>query len=203
MTNSALQTPTPDRTEPPGTVERARARVLEAVLEPVLETMGYALVHVEWSQSGRRRVLQIFIDHADGIGLDDCARLSPILGNALDAAETEAEGAPDGSDGATLRQLLAAAYVLEVSSPGLERPLSRLSHFARFVGHRVKLRVFSPLAPGDSQRNFHGRIEAAEPDPDQPDDDRMGVVCLRDPDDGAQFRIPLDRVRRAHLVYEG
>ncbi len=99
--------------------------------------------------------------------------------------------------------MLAGSYVLEVSSPGLERPLSRRSHYARFVGRLIKLRVFSPLAPGDTQRNFHGRIEATLPDPDQPDDDRTGTVCLRDPDGGAEYRIPIHRVRRAHLVYEG
>lgn len=189
---------------PPGTVERARGQLLEAVIEPVLQTMGYALVHIEWSQSGRRRRLQVFVDRPPsdeesdgGIGLDDCARLSPILSNALDAAE-----ASEGAEG-PLSQLLAGSYVLEVSSPGLERPLSRRSHYARFIGRRAKLRVFSPLTPGDTQRNFHGLIEAALPDPEAPDDDRSGVVVLRDPDGGAEHRIPIDRVRRARLVYEG
>ena len=83
------------------------------------------------------------------------------------------------------------------------RPLARRSHYARFVGRLCRLRVFSPLAPGDAQRNFHGRIEAALPDPDKPDDDRSGTVILRDPDGGQEHRIPIDRVRRARLVYEG
>lgn len=197
MTSAALKTPCDAPAELPGTVERARSLLLEAVVEPVLATMGYELVHLEWSRSGRRCRLVVFVDHPDGIGLDDCARLSPILSNALDVAEASA-----GSAGA-LGGLLAGPYVLEVSSPGLERPLSRRSHYARFIGRRITLRVFSPLAPGDTQRNFHGRIEAAMPDPDQPDDDRAGTVCLRDPDDGCEHRIPLQRVRRAHLVYEG
>lgn len=212
MTHSAIQTPqTPAAL--PGTVERARGRLLEAVIEPVLATMGYELVHIEWSPSGRRHRLVVYVDHPRGIGLDDCARLSPILSNALDAAEVADGGAaPDGSTvgiptgapmGGDLARLLAGPYVLEVSSPGLERPLSRRSHFARFVGHTIKLRVFSPLAPGDSQRNFHGQIEAVLPDPDQPDDDRTGTVCLRDSDGDREHRIPIARVRRAHLVYEG
>lgn len=185
-------------------MERARTELLESVVEPVLEAMGYELVHLEWGQSGRTRKLQVYVDHPSregGVGLDDCARLSPILSNALDAAETT--DSTEGSYGGALSSLLDGAYVLEVSSPGLERPLSRRSHFDRYVGQRIKLRVFSPLAPGDTQRNFHGRIEATEPDPQTPDDDRAGTVILRDPDDGREHRIPLHRVRRAHLVYEG
>lgn len=198
MTNPALQSTPHAPAGLPGTVERARIRLLEAVIEPVLSTMGYELVHLDWNQSGRRRTLVVFVDRPEGIGLDDCARLSPILSNALDAAETA-----DEAEQGALSRLLAGSYVLEVSSPGLERPLSRRSHFARYVGHKIKLRVYSPLAPGDTQRNFHGRIEATQPDPTQPDDDCTGTVCLRDPDDGREHRIPIDRVRRAHLVYEG
>ncbi len=201
MTNPALTT-TPDAPAGlPGTVERSRRFVLESVLEPVLDAMGYELVHLEWGQSGRRRTLAVFVDKAEGIGLNDCARLSPILGNALDAAEVL--DAQERTHGGALVSLLEGAYVLEVSSPGLERPLSRRSHFDRYLGRNCKLRVFSPLALGDSQRNFHGRIEAVTPDPDQPQDDRSGTVSLRDPDDGCVHQIPLSRVRRAHLVYEG
>lgn len=191
----------------PGTVERARGLMLEAVLEPVLQTLGYELVHAEWGVSGRQRKLQVFIDHEDGIDLDDCTRCSPILGNALDAAEVaDTEGAEGNGPrpyGGELARLLEAPYVLEVSSPGLERPLSRRSHFTRHLGRLCKLRVFSPLTPGDTQRNFNGRIEAVTPDPQRPNDDRSGTVTLRDPDDGHEHRIPLDRVRRARLVYEG
>lgn len=181
----------------PGTVERARGLLLEQVIEPVLVTLGYELVHLEWTATGRTRKLQVFVDHPDGFSLDDCARLSPILGNALDAAEIADQA------GGELARLLQAPYVLEVSSPGLERPLSRRSHYARFIGRLCRLRVFSPLGSDDAQRNFHGRIEAVEPDPDKPQDDRSGTVTLRDPDGGQEHRIPIERVRRARLVYEG
>jgi ribosome maturation factor RimP len=186
----------------PGTVERARSLMLESVIEPVLATLGYELVHLEWTVAGRQRKLQVFVDHPDGFSLADCARLSPILGNALDSSEV-ADQAEGSSFHGELARLLEAPYVLEVSSPGLERPLSRLSHYARFVGRLCRLRVFSPLGPDDAQRNFHGRIEAALPDPDKPNDDRSGTVTLRDPDGGQEHHIPIDRVRRARLVYEG
>jgi ribosome maturation factor RimP len=207
MTQTASQPSTPQApTGVPGAVEHARGLMLEAVIEPVLATLGYELVHLEWSATGRQRKLQVFVDREGGIDLDDCARLSPILGNALDAAEAADTPASAGPAGPThdgeLARLLASAYVLEVSSPGLERPLSRRSHYARFLGRLCRVRVFSPLEPGASQRNFHGRIEAVTPDPQAPHDDRSGTVTLRDPDGGLEHHIPIDRVRRARLVYE-
>ncbi|MEM6992890.1 MAG: ribosome maturation factor RimP [Myxococcota bacterium] len=212
-------------TAPPnvGEAERARVRVLREVLEPIATSMGFELVHTEWAQSGARRRLQIFIDTvpADastdappsaapeeagdgagdgatptGIGLADCARMSPIFGNALEAAEA---ADPEGM----LAQMLSGAYVLEVSSPGLDRPLARLSHFQRYVGQRAKVRTMSPLHADSTQRNFHGRIQSATPEPSHPEDDTVGLVVLHDEDSGIDHRIPVAHIRRAHLVYEG
>jgi ribosome maturation factor RimP len=183
----------------------APERLLEAVIEPVVATMGLELVHVAWTQSGRHRKLQVFLDRpsvdeadptAGGITLDDCSRMSPIVSNALDAAEADPESS------AALRRLLEGAYTLEVSSPGLDRPLAKRSHFERFAGHRVTVRTTAPLSEGSKQRNFHGWIEGVEADPAAPEDDRRGVVTLR-ADDGEHHPIPLVHIRRANLVYEG
>ncbi len=209
---AAPMTPTTSQSAPaaptglPGVVERARGRMLEEVLEPVLVTLGFELVDLDWTSTGRQRKLQVFVDRpadhpAGGIDLGDCARLSPVISNALDAAELADQA--QGDHGGELARLLESHYVLEVSSPGLERPLARRSHYERFIGRLCNLRVFSPLAPGDAQRNFHGRIEAVAPDPAHPHDDRSGTVTLRDPDGGLEHRIPIDRVRRARLVFEG
>lgn len=175
---------------------RARARLLSDVLGPIAESMGIELVHAEWAQAGRRRKLQIFIDKDGGIDLSDCARMSPIFGNALDAAEAAEPSGP-------LAALLASAYVLEVSSPGLDRPLARLSHFQRYVGSKAKVRTLAPLAADSTQRNFRGRITAATPDASHPDDDTLGLVVLHDEDSGVDHQIPVAYIRRAHLVYEG
>jgi ribosome maturation factor RimP len=172
--------------------EVARARLLEAVLEPVIETMGFSLVHLEWIPGGSRAVLRVFVDRPEGVTLDHCARLSPIIGNALDAAEVEAPGTP-------LARLLAGPYVLEVSSPGLDRPLSRRREFGKFIGQRATVRTFAPLSPEDRQRTFHGRIQAVEADPDAPDDDRRGVVVLVEDDTDRVHRIALSQIRRANL----
>ena len=176
-----------------GEADRARARALRDALDPVAAAMGFELVDAQWSQSGRRRRLQVFLDKEGGVGLSDCATMSPVLSNALDAAEA---AEPAGA----LAQMLAGAYVLEVSSPGLDRPLALLSQFARFVGERVKLRTMSPLSADSTQRNFTGRIEAATADPVQPEDDTLGVVVLVDEDSDTRHRIPLARIRKANLI---
>lgn len=187
-----------------GEAWRERAARLEAIVEPVVEALGYELVHLEWSGSGRRHKLQVFVDHPDGIDLDDCARLSPVVSNALDAAEA---AEPEGP----VARMLAGTYDLELSSPGLDRPLSRPAHYERFVGRKVRIRTFGPLTGGEAapategagaQKNFNGRIAGIEPDPERPGDDREGIVELVDEDGGIRHRIPLALIRRAHLVYE-
>ena len=169
---------------------------LEEVLEPVIDTMGYELIHLEWSGSGRHRRLQVFIDHPDGINLDDCSRMSPVISNALDAAEVDPSTVP------TVRQALSAPYVLEVSSPGLDRPLSRLAHFVRALGQRVTVKTVQSVVPGSKQKTFHGRLEAADPDPAAPEDPRRGTLRLQ-AEDGAVHVIPLDLLKRANLIFEG
>lgn len=192
------------------------AELLEGVLAPVVESMGYELVHTEFSGSGKHRRLSVFLDlppsgqaHSDGpddpkgISLDDCTKMSPIISSTLDAAEADPEAA-------AVARVLKAPYVLEVSSPGLDRPLSKLSHFRRYLGGLAKVTTFAPLDAGSKQKNFNGRIEDVQPAPHAPEDDRSGTVTLLDPDaktdsdgTGGRYVISLDQIRRANLVYEG
>lgn len=181
------------------------ARRLERVIEPVLRTMGYDLVHLEWAG----RSLRVYVDRAEGITLADCAKLSPILSTSLDAAEND--DSPDAAaDIKALRRILAAAYHLEVSSPGLERPLMRMSQFRRFIGSRATVRTHAPLPAGGSgvaganQKTFHGRIVAVDSDPSRPDDEHTGVVHIADQDHPeVQHLVPLALIKRANLIYEG
>lgn len=170
-------------------------RVLESVIEPVVETMGFSLCHLEWAGQAGRRILRVYIDHERGVNLDDCARLNRIVSNALDAAEV----APESG---AIARLLAGAYTLEVSSPGLDRPLSRRSHFERFVGRPATVKTHEPLDARTTQKTFHGRIESTEPDASCPDDDHEGIVVIRD-DADELHRIELHQIRRANLVYDG
>lgn len=170
-------------------------RLVEAVVEPVVVTMGFTLCHLEWAGSSGKRILRVFLDHERGVTLDDCAKLNRILGSALDAAEA----VPEAVD---LGKVLGGPYILEVSSPGIERPLSRRSQFDRFLGQRVTVRTHGALVEGSKQRTFHGQIAATEPDPARPDDDRDGFVLV-DGDGGDKHRFSLAQIRRANLVYEG
>lgn len=107
--------------------------------------------------------LRIFIDHPDGVTLDHCEAVTNQL-----------------------RDLL-ADYGLEVSSPGLDRPLTKPEHYARFAGHQARLRLATPI---DGQRNFTGRIGALD----------GAAVTIET--DGGPVEIPLDSVHRSNLVPE-
>jgi ribosome maturation factor RimP len=107
--------------------------------------------------------LRLYIDRPEGVDLADCERVTGHLRDLLEA------------------------YSLEVSSPGLDRPLTKPDHFRRFLGHRVRVRTADAI---DGRRNFTGTLTAA--------DDRNVRV---DPGDGA-VEIPLDRVSRSNLVPE-
>ncbi len=184
-------------TSPADAVERGRlaVRLLEDVIGPVVATMGYVLVHLEWAQTSRPRVVRLYIDREGGMTLDDCARLSPIIGNGLDAAEHGEDAAA-----AELRAVLDAAYVLEVSSPGVERPLSRRSQFDLHKDARATVRTHAPVHEGSPQKTFHGRIATTAAGAESADD-RDGSVSIVD-DDGTTHEIPLPLIRRANLVYE-
>ncbi len=173
-------------------------RLFEDALDPVARALGYEVVLVEWV--GRGRVVRIYLDHPNGVSLDDCSRMSRIFSNALDAAEADPASA-------AMAALLAQPYTLEVSSPGIDRPLVRLGHFARHVGARAVVRTRVTITSEDgtslgTQRTFHGRIVATVVDPDHPGDDRRGLVHLRALDADMIYLIPLAGIRRANLVYE-
>ncbi|MCY3768297.1 MAG: ribosome maturation factor RimP [Gammaproteobacteria bacterium] len=116
---------------------------LAGLLEPTVDGMGYELLHIEFGHQGRDRILRIYIDAPGGIQVDDCAQVSRQLSAVLDVEDP-----------------LSAAYLLEVSSPGLDRPLVKPSHFRQFVGNQAKI-VTSIHILG--RRRFTGKmIEAGE-----------------------------------------
>ena len=162
----------------------ARARVT-AVIEPVVSAAGYDLEDVSLSRAGRRHVVRVLVDADGGINLDDVAVVSREISNALDAAE-QAGG-----------EVLAGEYQLEVSSPGVDRPLTQPRHWRRNVGRLVAVngltgRVtaaddegivldqreirYADLGPGKVQIEFKRMDEArfADDDEDELDDEEGG-----------------------------
>lgn len=111
---------------------------IEALISPVVVDMGYELVGVEYVASGKHSILRVFIDSETGITLDDCEAVSRQLSSIFDVEDP-----------------IATQYNLEVSSPGIERPLFNIGHYQRFLGQDVKLRLVRPV---NGQRKFTGAI---------------------------------------------
>ncbi|MPZ25647.1 MAG: ribosome maturation factor RimP [Micromonosporaceae bacterium] len=133
----------PRRTGPAGPPRRAAlADRLTSVIEPVTRRAGFDLERVSTSRVGRRHSVQVVIDGDEGVGLDAIAEVSRAVSEALDAAE----------ESGTL--LVPGEYVLEVSSPGVDRPLTEPRHWRRNVGRLV-------TAPGPEGRSLTGRVVGA------------------------------------------
>ena len=119
-------------------VELERVR---EIVDRVAGSNGLEVVDVELRGGGKARMLRIFIDKPAGVTHEDCANLSREVGTILDVEDA----VPGGS------------YVLEVSSPGLDRKLSRPEEFQRFIGSRIKVTTRNPL---NGSRHFEGRLES-------------------------------------------
>lgn len=156
-----------------GKRELVRERVI-ALVEPVLRGEGYELVEVEFTGAARNALLRIYVDKPGGITVDDCASVSHVVSPLLDVDDP-----------------IDSAYDLEISSPGLDRPLRRPEDYEKYAGRKVKVKTFGPL-PGaaDNRKVFPGVLKGFE--------DGQVVVDV----DGTEFRIPHDAVAKANLVYE-
>ncbi len=141
---------------------------LSKLIGPVVDGLGYELVGVEFDS--RQRILRVYIDHEQGINLDDCSKVSYHLSGFLDVEEP-----------------VQGQYQLEISSPGLDRPLYESGHFERFKGHLVRLQLIRPI---NQQRRFKARLLGMDGDD----------VLLQDGE--AVLRIPFDSIDKARLVPE-
>ena len=120
---------------------RMGAEKLRALLEPTVEGLGYELVHLEFGSQGGDQILRFYIDAPGGIQIDDCELVSRQLSAVLDVEDP-----------------VDREYMLEVSSPGLDRPLAKPSHFQRFVGEKVRV-VMQEYVLG--RRRFTGQLVEA------------------------------------------
>lgn len=147
------------------------------LLEPVLVRDGFELVEVEWLRLAGRWTLRLFVDKAGGVGIDDCQLVSRTVEPILDVED-----------------FIEPAYDLEVSSPGLDRPLRKPQDFERFAGQLAAVKAFGPIpdtAPGGPPRkHWTGNLRGFQD----------GAVAIDV--DGVLHRIPLDRIAKAHLVFD-
>lgn len=141
---------------------------LAAMLRPLVEGLGYELWELEYTPGRGSGLLRVYIDSSAGITLDDCERVSRAVSDLLDAADP-----------------LPGQYTLEVSSPGIERPLRTAQQFAGYVGEQVFVELAKPL---EGRRRFTGRLAAA------------GAESIEVETDGRRYALPVDGIRRAHLA---
>src|SRR5918912_1620534 len=114
---------------------------VRAIAAPLAAGEGLELVDVELAGAGGRTTLRLYIDRAGGVSLDDCTSVSRAVSAALDV-EDPIEG----------------AYDLEVSSPGLDRPLRTPEHFQRFAGRKARIKTYGPLAEASGRKSFSGTL---------------------------------------------
>jgi ribosome maturation factor RimP len=147
------------------------------LLEPVLARDGLELVEVEWLRLAGRWTLRVLVDKPGGVNVDDCQAASRTIEPLLDVED-----------------FIEPAYDLEVSSPGLDRPLRKPQDFERYAGQRVHVKAFAPVAdtaPGQGPRkHWTGSLRGF----------RDGAVELEV--DGVLHRVPLDRIAKAHLEFD-
>jgi len=145
-------------------------RQVEELAETLVVSEGMELVDLEYRRQGPRWVLRLFIDKEDGVTIDDCANISKELGDLLD-----------------VKDIIPQAYVLEVSSPGLNRPLRKKEDFSRFAGRKVQIRLFTPM---EGRKKIVGNLVGIENE----------TVIVAAPE--GRCSVALKDIDRANLVYE-
>ncbi len=143
---------------------------IEQLIAPALEEMGIELVDLEYISEQNRRILRVYADKPTGINMGDCAVVSREIGNLLD-----------------VKDLLPQRYVLEVSSPGLNRPLKREKDFFGAIGQKVKIKTIVPLR---GRKHYSGVLQSFED----------GVLQLKL--DDVVVPIPRGDVSKANLVFD-
>ncbi|MFC1589466.1 ribosome maturation factor RimP [Pseudomonadota bacterium] len=138
------------------------------LFEPVVQGMGYELIEIEYQPNPNYGVLRLYIDKDSGIEVDDCSAVSRQISAILDVEDP-----------------VPGKFNLEVSSPGMDRPLRRLEDFQRFVGEEVKVKTGMPF---DGQRNFKGLLNGIE-------DDLVIIEC-----ENKEVRLPVTAIDKARLV---
>jgi ribosome maturation factor RimP len=152
---------------------------IERIVLPILADLGMELVELEYQKEGREWVVRIFLDKVGGVNLDDCAIASREVGTVLEVEDVVPE-----------------AYRLEVSSPGLDRPLKKAADFQRFVGELAKIKTFEKMDPdgrGQERKTFVGRLLGFE----------EGRVRIQQLDKkGGEVSFALEEIAKANLEPE-
>ena len=143
---------------------------LRELIEPILLTEGMELIDIDYRQESRGWVLRFYIDKEGGLTLNHCSRVSTQIGYLLE-----------------VKDLIPHRYTLEVSSPGLNRPLKREKDFKTYVGEMVQVKTSQPI---DQRRNFTGKLLGY----------KEGEIMIGS--DNQEFLIPISCISKANLQYQ-
>ncbi|WP_019612987.1 ribosome maturation factor RimP [Psychromonas ossibalaenae] len=141
---------------------------LTAMFKPNVEDLGYELVGIEYIRAGKHSTLRVYIDQEAGILVDDCAAVSREISALMDVEDP-----------------ITNEYTLEVSSPGLERPLFSAEQYAEFIGAEVKVQLRMPI---QNRRRWKGVIASVEGE----------IICVNV--DGTEERFALSNIQKANIV---
>ena len=149
---------------------------VESLALPLITSLGLELVEIEYKPEGRQMVLRIFIDKEGGVLLDDCASVSKELSALLDVED-----------------IIPGKFSLEVSSPGLNRPLKTRADYDRYTGKLIKIKTFVPTADeaGNLRKTFLGKLVGVE-----------GDLILLKLLEGQSATIPFSAIAKANLEFE-
>ena len=139
------------------------------LLEPVIAARGMEILEIEYRRESAGWVLRVFLDGDRGVSVEDCAEVSRFAGDLLDVAD-----------------LIQTHYNLEISSPGIDRPLRRMEHFQKYIGDIIEVRTASPI---QNRRNFRGELMNVSPQ-------GVTIEC-----DTRTYLIPMLMIERARLLY--
>jgi ribosome maturation factor RimP len=143
---------------------------VRAIAAPLAAGEGLELVDVELGGAGGRTTLRLFIDRDGGVSLDDCSSVSRAVSAALDVEDP-----------------IQGTYDLEVSSPGLDRPLRTPEHFSKYAGEEVRVKAYGPIAELENRKTFAGTLRGFE--------EGRALVEV----DGKLFRVPFEQIAKAHV----
>ncbi len=152
------------------------AEKVEQLIQPLLGAFGVELVDLEYKREGRQMVLRLYLDKPGGITLDDCAAVSHEFSTILDVEDC-----------------IPGEYSLDVSSPGLNRPLKKRSDFERAIGRLIKVKTFAQVADekGNLRKTFLGTLQGV-------DGDAVAILLT----EGQRALIPFNQVAKANLEFE-
>lgn len=147
---------------------KGKRAFLNSIIEPAVTALGYELIGCVYIPRGRHATLRVYIDGPNGITLNDCQKVSKQVSAVLDVEDPISQN-----------------YDLEISSPGLDRPLFKKEHYQRYLGRNIRLRLYSPA---EGRRRVSGLLKAVN------EDNILLVV------DNAELVVPFEDIDQANLV---